>query len=322
MSLTKPECLHVPVLYEDGQAELIWKPVSGATDGYELYAAWDSDSFSAGSSLKWNEIESTNKTWDETDESDFTWSMIENTPTGLIFKGPGVEVPAPDLGLTWGELDAKNLTWAQIESEIPSWQALEEMYTPGLKWDSLDAQWLTWAECEVQNLTWADIEQMTPDIDPHLSHTIYVPLNSKTVMFRVRACDGNGYSPYIVTSVITIEQLLNRRDSILLSVKTGETFEMQIQAEQVVSGWDEFVTTLGYDPAKVEYIDFERCGRWGETKDPDGISAAETVIVQKSSGKVQFACKKPVSLAKEWRGLVGRVRMKGKVNGTTAITLS
>ena len=337
MALIKPNCLHVPALYEGSEALLKWEAVDGA-EQYELYRVLDSSTFIDGTGLPWSEIEYFERSWQGIDESGNTWTMMANIPTGLIYRGPGVRVPGPEPGIdlswelaeklwqswaafehdnkTWADMEdpffepgiswiviqKRGYTWAELEAFNKTWANLEQeiYFEPGISWSSAEAYWLTWAQFEALEMTWHDLEQFTkPDIEPHLGHEIITPLNTKTSMFKLRAIGPDGESEFIITAVTP-----HLARKLIIDAVADRSYYVPLVGE----GMTNFIgrkIKVSYDPMVLRLINFaaQMQGIYTETGEiPDtGINIISHSDID---GVITLGFNKEITSGMEWSGLV------------------
>jgi hypothetical protein len=189
--LTRPSCLHIPPLYEEGAARILWESVEGA-GGYELDLHYDED-FSAGSTgrtwsdidmsrVSWAEADALQRTWDqleslpaqglswgnigfrapswdEIDAGNLTWEELQKLPVEFtVFKGEGEKAQAPDQGLSWQNIALSGLTWDGMASLGWTWE--DFMFRPslGLSWAQIEGEGKTWAGIHNAGMTWREME--------------------------------------------------------------------------------------------------------------------------------------------------------------------
>ncbi len=192
---TKPTCLHIPALYEEGTARITWEQVEDV-EGYELDCHFDQDFQSALTGKTWGNIQQSTIDWSAMDQQELTWSDFESLPaTGIswsyfdflalgweamenhemtwqqfgklppkftVFKGDGEKTPAPDQGLTWANIDSSSHTWSDTQQPDWSWEDFELQPSIGQSWGQMDSKAISWEEMDNAPCTWQEIEQLPP----------------------------------------------------------------------------------------------------------------------------------------------------------------
>lgn len=189
--VTKTTCLHIPPLYEEGAARIMWESSDGA-DGYELDVHYDEDFETASIGKTWSdienaglsaaEIEALNSTWEQIaklpaqglswrniefrspawsaiDASTVSWQDVQKLPVEFTeFKGEGEKTQGPDQGLAWANIDSSGLSWS--ENEALGWNWEDFMFRPsiGINWSQIQSENLSWAETEAIDRTWYEFE--------------------------------------------------------------------------------------------------------------------------------------------------------------------
>ena len=202
--LARPTCLHIPPLYEESTAKIMWESVDGA-ERYELDSHFNETFEDApASGLSWRAIEFRGSTWGAINVNGVSWSMFLTLPAEFtIFSGPGEKVPGPGVGLSWADIRAMQRLWSEIQSLGKSWEDFKALIANGLMWRSLNARFLTWLEFEAHVLTWEDFQALPADSKPHIMFdNADIPLYAKSAVFRVRALNDMAKSDYLTSSLI------------------------------------------------------------------------------------------------------------------------
>lgn len=273
MAATKPNYLLVPPLYEESTAGVSWENLSDAAR-YQLEMVFNQDFDAAGrgkswsdteladwqwadqeepggltwqdfetlpaQGLMWRNLEFRDKTWALWDDEDTaTWRWMQEQPMSFTaYSGPGEDVPAPDQGRTWANMDSdawqwsaqeddggrswkeiallpsvglmwrqhdqNGHTWTDMENAYDDWGVLENQQPRSLCWGSLEGRWLTWDEMEAPGggLTWAELEHLPPDNQTHKGCAVEIPLYMKSSMLRVRSVDGQEQAGDFLTTAM------------------------------------------------------------------------------------------------------------------------
>lgn len=190
--LTKVTCLHIPPLYEEGSARIMWESTDGA-DGYELDVHYDEDFEAASIGKTWgdidisghsvSEIEAMNLTWEQIaklsahgfswrnigfhnpawsdiDASQLSWKQIQSLPVEFTeYKGKGEKTQGPDQGLTWSNINSSGLNWSQIEALCWDWETFMFQPSVGINWSQIHSDNLSWVEIDANGKTWHEFER-------------------------------------------------------------------------------------------------------------------------------------------------------------------
>ena len=190
--LAKTTCLHIPPLYEEGTARIMWESSDGA-DGYELDVHYDEDFETASTGKTWSdienagisaaEIEALDLTWEQIaklpaqglnwrniefrspawsaiDTSNMSWQDIQKLPVEFTaFKGIGEKTQGPDQGLAWANINSSGLSWSGIEELRWNWEDFMFRPSVGINWSQIQSDNLSWAEIEARSQTWHDFER-------------------------------------------------------------------------------------------------------------------------------------------------------------------
>ena len=163
----RPNCLHIPELYREQTAQIIWSELYG-TSKYVIERSMDGSAFS------------------------------------VVYDGNGTPVPPPFGGLNWEEIEGENQTWAQLEAWEKSWFELESLSTPGLIWGNANAYQLTWSEFEEKELTWSQLESLQVHTERHFSFVDTISRYVKTLTYRIRAYNTTDFSQYLISNNIVV----------------------------------------------------------------------------------------------------------------------
>jgi len=190
--LAKTTCLHIPPLYEEGTARILWESSDDA-DGYELDVHYDEDFETASTGktwsdiknaelsaaeiealdltwkqiaklpaqgLRWRNIEFYNPTWEQIKASNMTWQDIQRLPVEFtVYRGTGEKTQGPDQGLVWANIDGSGLSWFEIAGLGLNWE--DFMFRPsiGINWSQIQSENLSWVGIEAIGRTWHDFER-------------------------------------------------------------------------------------------------------------------------------------------------------------------
>lgn len=287
--LAKPTCLHIPSLYEDSPARIVWEAVDGAT-GYRLECVFDEDFGSASEGF-------------------------------VIYDGEGVEIPGPDQGLTWEDLRTSGMTWDSIKEKGLTWREISFLppkTARGLSWNSFIARQLTWNDIVERGLTWEEWKNQS-DAKTHIVHTVSIPPEKNQACFRISAYSAAEESTYLTSGLIAIIPLFKHDDKIVIKATQGEQFYIKLICNKAID-FSKLTFVIGYDPKKLELVDFtsqtpEQDSKTGE------ISGKHIKIESNQSGKVQFKITRNIAAATEWTGLATAIFFKAVATGDTEIKL-
>ena len=339
-----PVCLHIPRLYEEQAAFVFWESVVGAVK-YGLECSVNETIEEALLGLDWGGINERERTWQQIDDRltwgeiaalpaekrtwmhiesrglsldnfealSLTWDDINELPANLeVYRGPGIDTPGPDVGLTWAEFGAKGKTWVQLEGYGLTWAEFERLSAIGLTWDSVDARYLVWDERDAGMLTWDDFESLPADSGVHKGCTIEIPFNKHQMYFRVRACDaGGGYSEYLTsTRKPVISQSVTDLDVI-----AGGRYRIQIEGSRV-QRFEHAQFAIWYNPQVLQVK--------GADTLPRSIleaSVAQPRAIWNMDGQVHFECALVIPVEWLWNGLISRLEFAGLRTAQTQVRL-
>ena len=190
--LARTTCLHIPPLYEEGTARIMWESSDGA-GGYELDVHYDEDFETASTGKTWSDIENArlsaaeiealdltweqiaklpaqgprwrniefhNPTWGTIDASNMSWQDIQKLPVEfIVYRGAGEKTQGPDQGLAWANIQSEGLNWAEMEALGWSWDDFMFRPSVGINWSQVQSEDLSWTEIESRGQTWHDFER-------------------------------------------------------------------------------------------------------------------------------------------------------------------
>ena len=311
--MIRPDCLHIPTLYEGAPAQISWA-VPDYAAGYILERQFNQTFEQASAPGRtWESLGYEGLTWTQIEAKDLSWSQFELLPPSFeIFRGMGIPVIGPELGRIWQELDQENLTWAQIEAKDQTWEQFEKTTNPGISWEGWDARWLNWDELEGLDLTWNQIEQQTSE-EEHRAASDQIPFGTKSAQYRIKAYDQAGAeSDCLTASLLPVIPVFKRDNQITFPVTANKTYYLQINGQGIRS-FAGIELTLTYPSNQLRLDSFSP--RQGNT-------AAKPVITSQTNGELRFTCTGTIPAGKEWSGLVTLLQFTALTSGTATITLS
>ena len=350
--MKRPECLHIPALYEGEQAQIIW----GAVESDKNYTiervfnetflqaisgfTWDNiDSISEPwsghdkAALNWNQIEA-NKgkgqywegldykklSWAEFENYSYNWQKLECLETNFeIFKGLGLKRPGIEQGWTWLELDELHNSWSSLEKSEHSWEKLEKITLPGISWDSIDSRWLTFNEWEEKDLTFDELDTQN-QVKEHRGTADFIPIGASNAMYRIKAYDSNGYeSEYLETSQMSVIPVFYRNSTMEYPVKTGKRYTVLMKAQEV-SGLDKIRMNLRYNPYLLELVSFV-AGSVKTIKEPGDYSEENIKIYSSVPGNLRFQSTRQLNENECFSGSIALVEFIAKGTGRALISL-
>lgn len=350
--MNRPECLHIPTLYEGEQAQISWEEME-ADENYTLERLFNESFSQALSGCTWDNFDSSNETWSSHDETYLNWHQIE-TKTGKgqhwerldyeqlswsqlenysytwqqlesrdisfeIFRGPGVEMPGIEQGRTWLELDELNNTWSILEKSENSWDEEEKATLPGISWESIDSRWLTFNEWERKGLNFYELDSQK-QIEEHRGLIDFIPIGASNAMYRIKAYAPNGdESDYLETSQIPVIPIFYRSSTMEYPVKAGERYTVLLKAQEV-SGLDRIHMKLKYDPYLLELNNFAAGGLKSITK-PGSYPEENVNIYSSIPGNLRFQSTRQLSPNECFSGSIALVEFIAKGTGSAVISL-
>ena len=103
--LARPTCLHIPALYEEGTARIMWESVDDA-QWYELDAHFNETFADALIGKSWSDIYMAGRDWSEIAAGGTSWEDIRSFPA---------------TGLRWRNIEFRNRSWDDIIASESSW---------------------------------------------------------------------------------------------------------------------------------------------------------------------------------------------------------
>lgn len=350
--MNRPECLHIPTLYEGEQAQISWG--AGETDtNYIVERVFNESFLQAKSGYTWDNIDSTNEPWSRYDQADLNWNQIEiRTGKGQswerldyeqlswsqlenrsftwhqletqeisfeIFKGPGARRSGIEQGCTWLELDELNKDWISLENPGHTWVEWENETLAGISWESIDSRWLTFNEWEEKGFTFHELDTQK-HIEEHRGMTDSIPIGSNNAMYRIKAVNSNeDESDYLTSEQIPVIPIFYRSSTMEYSVKAGKRYVVLLKAQEVV-GLEKVRMNLRYNPYLLELTSLA-AGSQRRITEP-GIYPEENVRIYSSiPGKLRFQSTKQLRQNECFSGSIALVEFIARGTGSAAVTL-
>lgn len=351
--MNRPECLHIPTLYEGEEAQISWGAVE-ADKNYMVERVFNESFLQALSGYTWDNFDSTNEPWNIHDQAARNWLQIE-TQTGKgqhwerldyeqlswsqlenlsytwqqfesqdisfeIFNGLGVERIGIEQGCTWLELDELNKTWSTLEISDYSWEEGEQVTLPGLSWESIDSRWLTFHEWEEKGLTFQELETQN-QIEKHRGMTDFISIGSLNAMYRIKAYDTQCIeSEYLTTAQLPVIPVFYRRSTMEYPVKTGKRYTVLLKAQEV-SGLEKIRMNLRYNPYLLELISFAAGSLTNITK-PGNYPEENLRVYSNFPGNLWFQSTRQLSQNECFSGSIALVEFIAKGTGSATVSLS
>jgi hypothetical protein len=351
--MNRPECLHIPLLYEGEQAQISWGAVE-ADENYTLERVFNESFSKELTGYNWDNYDSSNEPWSSHDQASLNWHQIEiKTGKGQhwghldyeqsswsqlenhsdtwqqlesrdisfeIFKGQGIELPSIEQGCTWLELDELNNTWSsQEESENTTWDEWEKLTLPGISWESIDSRWLTFKEWERKGLNFHELDSQK-QIEEHRGLIDSIPIGASNAMYRVKAYTPNGdESDYLETAQLSVIPIFFRNSTMEYPVKAGKRYTVLLKAQEV-SGLDRIHMKLKYDPYLLELNNFAAGGLKSITE-PGSYPEENVKIYSSIPGNLRFQSTRQLSPNECFSGSIALVEFIAKGTGSAVISL-
>ena len=233
-----PQNIYIPKLYSENSFTIYWSQVEGASE-YELDLSinepfetalrslewmqiaeigkswsdieasekqWNEIAMIPARGKRWEQIDLSDQSWDQIDTSDYSWKNISNIPLKLtVYKGSGIPISDPFLGLSWYDIEKRGKTWLEIRTADLKWHEFEELFATGYIWDQLDAKFLDWDTAETLADSWDEFEELDAGPLEYTSCIITVPDYARKIFFRLRALDEFGTeSDYLYSTAIPV----------------------------------------------------------------------------------------------------------------------
>jgi hypothetical protein len=350
--MNRPECLHIPTLYEGEQAQISWGAVE-ADENYIVERVFNESFLQALSGYTWDNIDSTNEPWSRYDQAALDWHKIE-TRTGKgqhwerldyeqlswsqlenhsytwqqlesreisfeIFNGPGVKRPGVEKGCTWLELDELNIAWSGLDQYGYSWEEGEKVTLPGLSWESIDSRWLTFNEWEGKELTFHELDTQKHK-EEHRGMTDSIPIGASNAMYRIKAYGSNGdESDYLATAQLPVIPIFYRSSIMEYPVKTGKRYAVLLKAHEV-SGLNKIRMNLRYNPYLLELTSLA-AGSLKSITEPGNYPEENLRIYSSIPGKLWFQSTRQLSQNECFSGSIAVVEFIAKGTGSATVSL-
>lgn len=351
--MKRPECFHIPTLYEGETAQISWgtmeadknylverifnESFSQALSGYtwdnfdstnESWSKHDQDALSwhqieirTGRGQHWERLDYEQLSWSQIEADSHTWQQLESREISFeIFRGSGVEVTGVEQGRTWLEFDWLNETWGSLEMTGHSWKEGEKVALPGLEWEDIDARWLTFEEWENKGLTFRELDTQNR-VEGHRGMTDTISIGAANAMYRIKAYDPDGEeSDYLTTLQLPVIPIFYRNSVTSYPVKAGKRYLFLLNAQEVC-GLDKICMNLHYNPYLLELTDFAAGSLRNVTK-PGHYPEEQLRIYSSIPGKVWFQSTKPLGQNECFSGAITLVEFTAKGTGTATVSLS
>lgn len=350
--MNRPECLHIPLLYEGEQARISWGAVE-ADENYSLervfnesfsqtltgynwdnydssnepwsshdqaYLNWHQIETRTGKSQHWERLDYEQLSWSQLESHSYTWQQLENRDISFeIFKGPGTELPGIEQGRTWLELDEHNNTWSSLEKSENTWDEGEKVTLPGISWESIDSRWLTFNEWERKGLNFHELDSQK-QIEEHQGLIDSIPIGVSNAMYRIKAYASNGdESDYLETAQLSVIPIFYRNSTMEYPVKAGKRYTVLLTAQEV-SGLERIHMKLKYDPYLLELNSFSAGSPKSITK-PGSYPEENVKIYSSMPGNLRFQSTRQLSKNQCFSGSIALVEFVAKGTGSAVISL-
>ncbi|WP_097002363.1 hypothetical protein [Lacrimispora amygdalina] len=349
--MNRPECLHIPTLYEGDQAQISWGAGEADTN-YIVERVFNESFLQAMSGCTWDNLDSTNATWSRHEQEDLNWHEIE-TRTGKgqnwerlnyeqlswsqlesnsytwqqleervisfeIFKGPGIIKSGIEQGCTWLELDELNKDWAGQENSGHTWEEWESMTLPGISWESIDSRCLSFNEWESKGLTFQDLDTQKY-IEDHRGMTDSIPIGAINAMYRIKAFDSKEESDYLITEQLPVIPIFYRRSTIEYPVKSGKCYVVLLKAQEV-SDLDKIRMNLRYNPYLLELTSLA-AGSLRKITEPGNYPEENLRIYSSIPGELWFQSTRQLSQNECFSGSIALVEFIARGTGNAEVSL-
>ncbi|WP_124068214.1 hypothetical protein [Clostridium sp. E02] len=350
--MNRPECLHIPTLYEGEQAQISWGVVE-ADRNYIVERVFNESFLQALTGCTWDNIDSTNESWSGLDQTERNWQQIE-TKTGKgqnwerldyaqsswsqlendfdtwqqlesreisfeIFNGSGARRFGIEQGCTWLELDELKKDWFSLENQGHTWAEWENETLPGISWESIESRWLSFNEWEEKEFTFHEWDTQK-QIEQHRGMTDSIPIGSANAMYRIKAYDNKSdESDYLTTSQLPVIPIFYRNNTMEYPVKAGKRYIVLLKAQDVI-GLEKVRMNLRYNPYLLELINLA-VGNQRRITEP-GIYPEENLRIYSSiPGKLWFQSTRQLSKNECFSGSIALVEFIARGTGSAAVTL-
>ena len=350
--MNRPECLHMPALYEGEQAQISWGMVKPDSN-YIVERVFNESFIQALTGCTWDNFDSINEPWSRIDQADLNWHQIE-TRTGKgqnwerldyeqsswsqlenhsytwqqletqeisfeIFNGPGVRRSGIEQGCTWLELDELNKNWICLEKPGYTWAEWENETLPGISWDSIESRWLTFNEWEEKGFTFHEWDTQK-QIEQHRGMTDSIPIDATNVMYRIKAYDSkSNESDYITTSQLPVIPIFYRSNTIEYPVKAGKRYVVLLKAQEVI-GLEKVRMNLRYNPYLLELTSLA-AGSPRRITEPGNYPEENLRIYSSTPGKLWFQSTRQLSQNECFSGSIALVEFIARGTGSAAVSL-
>ena len=350
--MNRPECLHIPLLYEGERAEITWgtmkldksytvertfnETFTQAFSGYnwdnydstdepwskrdQAALNWHQIETRTGKGQQWERLEYEQLSWSQLEQQAYTWKQLESREISFdIFKGPGVERLGIEQGCTWLELDELNNSWSSLEKSEHSWDEIENVTLPGISWDSIDSRWLTFNEWEEKDLTFDKLDTQN-QVKEHRGMTDFIPIGASNATYRIKAYDSNGHeSECLETAQLSVIPIFYRNSTMEYPVKAGKRFTVLMKAQEVI-GLDKIRMYLRYNPYLLELVSFT-AGGIKSIKEPGNYPEENIKIYSSIPGKLRFQSTRQLNENECFSGSIALVEFIAKETGSASISL-
>ena len=146
---------------------------------------------------------------------------------------------------------------------------------------------------------------------------IPVPMEKKTGQFRLRAYQGDEYSPYLTADPEPVSTFYIRADTMELQAKAGGSCCLQLSAVGIPR-FGGSVIRLTYPKELLELVSVKE-------QEVYGIGGGEepSILQVKSNdpGSLRFVCEREIPSGLEWSGLVARLKFTVLQTGAAMIRM-
>ena len=189
----KPNCLHLPKLYEESTAIPCWESVPDVT-GYELDASFNENFEEAMTGLEWALLDDQERQWQDIS---MDWEEFENQ-TAKSRSWQSIAV----YGFDWSDMQNRE-KWGEHRESPVEFRVFKGLGFPAAiskhTWADSRLAGHPWQNARNWQWSWEDWKSVDYDGLKHLGCEVDIPRHKQSSSYRVRSFDDSGtYSPYLV----------------------------------------------------------------------------------------------------------------------------
>lgn len=217
-ALQTPACLHISTLYEGKPVIIAWPEVPGAEE--YIVERQLGESFAAPAT--WLNIEQDSLAWNSVEIRSFRWLELESYAAILeVYRGKNGTVCTSNKDFTWFDAACAFPTMGELDAKNAAWQELEAVCGIGYCWRDTEFTFPFWGDLNDEELDWDTLESLSCDFlmeSGHIACTDILPLETKTVSYRVRACESSQQSDWFTCGDIAALPRLQREEPISFQI--------------------------------------------------------------------------------------------------------